>query len=208
MERQSIPPARLRVRRRELGRRAIEIGPPELGTAREQGEVGRREAHGAGPRTERPPHLDSSLAREQLEPHAPDLTPRGKLTGHRGAVARVPAETIAELRRAEGSPGQQDVERLEERRFALTVAADEDVQPPVRCESEGRVIPKPDQLDPSDVHPGRASPHMRIGIITQRYASSGAPSRSAAPKSTPGLSPSLRPTMVHGRSIGPSASRT
>ena len=106
VERQAIPPARLRVHRREPGRRAVEIGAPELGTAREQREVWRREAHGTGPRTEHPPHLDPSLAREQLEPHAPDLTPRGKLTGHRGTVARVPAETIGELRRAEGSPGQ------------------------------------------------------------------------------------------------------
>jgi glutathione S-transferase len=41
VERQAIPPARLTVHRREPGRRAVEIGAPELGTAREQREVWR-----------------------------------------------------------------------------------------------------------------------------------------------------------------------
>ena len=208
LEHQAVAPACLRVHGHEPGRRAIEIGAPEMGTAREQRKIGRREAYGAGPRAERPSHLDPSLAREQLEPHVAHPAPRGELARHRGPAAGIPAETIGELCRAEGSPGQQDVERLEERRLALAVAADEDVQPWLRSEGEGSVAPKPDQLDPSDVHPGRASPHMRIGIITQRYASSGAPLFSAAPSSTPGLRPSFSPTTVHGWSIGPSASRT
>ena len=198
LERQPVAPARLGVRGHEPGRRAVEIGAPEMRTPREQRQVGRREAHGAGPRAERPSHFDPSLAREQLEPHVAHPAPRSELARHRGPAAGIPAETIGELRRAEGSPGQQDVERLEERRLALAVLADEDVQPRLRSEGEGGVAPKPDQLDPSDVHPGRASPHMRIGIITQRYASSGAPLFSAAPRRTPGLKPSFRPTTVHG----------
>src|SRR5262249_17228566 len=155
-------------------------------------------AHPGSPRAERASHLNPSLTRAQLESNTACLASRNKLACHRSSAPGVPAKTVVELRRAEGSSRQQDVERLEEGRLALTVRADEEVQPRFRAECEGAVIPKPDQLDPSDVHPGRASPHMRIGIITQRYASSGAAPLSAAPRRTPGLRPSLSPTTVHG----------
>src|SRR5262249_24603138 len=149
------------------------------------------EAHGAGPRTQRPSHLDPSLARHELEADVTNPAARGELARHRGSPAGVPAETLDELSGTERAPGQQNVERLENRRLALAVGADENVEPRLRSECEGGVIPKPDQLNPPDVHPGRASPHMRIGIITQRYASSGAASLSEAPNKTPGLRLSL-----------------
>jgi hypothetical protein len=64
LEREPVAPARFRVHRHEFGCRAVQVGAPEMRTAREQGQIGRREAHGAGPRAEHSSHLDPSLARE------------------------------------------------------------------------------------------------------------------------------------------------
>ena len=199
VEHQSIPPAGLGVRRHQLRARPVQVRPPDGRPPAEQRQVGRREAHDAGPRAERP-HLDPSLA-----PCSVSRTSRRWLpcsTSPATAARRVPRDALAQPGRAERSSGQQQVERLEERGLALTVRADQDVEPGLRLEAEGGVIAKADQLEPSDMHPERASSHMRIGIITQRYASSGRVLL-RAPRNTPGLSPSLSPTTVHGPSIGP-----
>src|SRR5262249_27064476 len=132
LEREAIAPTGLRVGRNEAGRRAVQVRTAEVRTSSEQGQIGRREAHGSGPRAHRPPPVDPSLTRLQLKPHLTDLAPRDQLARHHRAPSGIPAEAVNELGRAEGSPSQQDVERLEERRLALAVLADEDVQPRLR----------------------------------------------------------------------------
>ena len=209
LERQSIAAARLGMRGQEPGRRAVQIGAPQMGAAREQ-------APGRTPRSSRRrPTGRASLAPRPL--------PRARAARAAPSRIRLPAASSpATVARPPASQPRQSAslavrkDRPVSRTWSASrsdvlpwpLRADENVQPRLRSEGERSVAPKPDQLDPSDVHPGRASPHMRIGIITQRYVSSGVPLLSAAPSKTPGLRPSLRPTTVHGWSIGPSASST
>ena len=94
------------MRGQEPGRGAVQVGAPQMGAAREQGQIGRREAHGAGPWAERPSHLDPSFARAQLEPHGAHPAPRRKLARDRGPATGIPAQTVGKLGRAEGAPGQ------------------------------------------------------------------------------------------------------
>src|SRR5262249_45989426 len=69
---------------------------------------------------------------------------------------RVPCDAVRQARRAKGAPGQENVERLEQGRLSVTVRTDERVEAGIRREAEGGVPAKPDQLDPSNLHPGRA----------------------------------------------------
>jgi len=136
------------VGRVELTRESVDEAPARLRAVGEDGQVLPPEADGARPGATLASHAPGTViaARDGATDRAHRVgTP--DIAGHEGA-RRVPAEHVRRLGATKRAAKEQDAERFEEVRLALSVEAAQDVQVGRRREGEGSIVAKIRQFYP------------------------------------------------------------